>query len=61
MIDQYIASVAQFPERFGEQLVPLLVSAIDGEVVPPVVDAALELVTASNVRELFPETPDCEE
>ena len=59
--DQYIASVAQFPERFGEQLVPLLVSALDGEAVPPLVDAALELVTASNVRELFPETPDCEE
>jgi ribose transport system substrate-binding protein len=59
--DQYIASVAQFPERFGEQLVPLLVSSIDGEAVPPVVDAALELVTASNVRELFPETPDCDE
>lgn len=59
--DQYIASVAQFPERFGEQLVPLLVSAMDDGAVAPVVDAALALVTASNVRELFPDTPACDE
>ncbi len=57
--DHYIASVAQFPERFGEQVVPLIVGALDGETVPPVVDATLELVTASNVRQLFPDTPAC--
>jgi ribose transport system substrate-binding protein len=55
----YIASVAQFPERFGEQVVPLIVGALDGTAVPPVVDATLELVTASNVRQLFPDTPAC--
>jgi ribose transport system substrate-binding protein len=57
--DHYIASVAQFPERFGEQLAPLIIGALDGEAVPPLVDATLELVTASNVRELFPDTPAC--
>lgn len=57
----YIASVAQFPERFGEQVVPLIVGALNGTAVPPVVDAALELVTAANVRQLFPDTPACAE
>jgi ribose transport system substrate-binding protein len=57
--DHYIASVAQFPERFGEQVAPLILGALDGETVPPVVDATLELVTAANVRLLFPDTPAC--
>jgi ribose transport system substrate-binding protein len=58
---QYIASVAQFPERYGEQLLPLLVRALDGEVVPDAVEAPLELVTAANVRQLFPDTPPCDD
>ena len=58
---QYIASVAQFPERFGEQLVPLLARAMEGETVPPLVDAPLQLVTSANVRQLFPDTPACPE
>lgn len=58
---QYIASVAQFPEDFGATLMPLLLDAIGGAEVPGSVDAALELVTAANVRELFPDTPACVE
>ena len=58
---RYLASVAQFPERFGDQLVPLLVEAVIGQAVPPAVEAPLALVTADNVRELFPDTPPCEE
>jgi ribose transport system substrate-binding protein len=58
---QYIASVAQFPERFGEQLVPLLARVMEGETVPPLVDAPLQLVTSANVRQLFPDTPACPE
>jgi ribose transport system substrate-binding protein len=57
---RYLASVAQFPERFGEQLVPLVLQALDGHAVPPVVEAPLALVTADNVRELFPDTTPCE-
>ena len=57
----YIASVAQSPESFGPTLIPLLLDAIEGAEVPGSVDAALELVTAANVRELFPDTPACVE
>lgn len=56
----YIASVAQFPERFGDTVVPALVDAIDGVEVPPSLQAELQLVTAENVRELFPDTPACD-
>jgi ribose transport system substrate-binding protein len=57
--EHYIASVAQFPERYGELLLPLLMSALEGREVPPLVDAPLELVTSENVRRLFPDTPAC--
>jgi ribose transport system substrate-binding protein len=56
----YIASVAQFPERFGSTVVPALLEAIEGAAVPPELPAELELVTADNVRELFPDTPACD-
>ncbi len=59
--EHYIASVAQFPERFGESLVPALMDAIAGRDVPPRIDADLELVTSANVRQLFPDTPACNE
>jgi len=58
--EQYIASVAQFPERFGDILVPTLVDALRGQAVPESIQAPLELVTAGNVRELFPDTPACD-
>lgn len=58
---QYIASVAQFPESFGALIMPVLVGALEGADVPESIDAALELVTAANVRELFPDTPACSE
>jgi ribose transport system substrate-binding protein len=58
--DHYIASVAQFPERFGATAVPTLIDAIDGRDVPEQVAAELELVTAANVRQLFPDTPACD-
>lgn len=55
----YVASVAQFPERFGSTVVPALTAAIGGTEVPPTLLAELELVTSENVRELFPDTPAC--
>jgi ribose transport system substrate-binding protein len=57
---RYVASVTQHPEAYGERVMPLLLGAIDGRAVPPLVEAQLELVTAANVRELFPDTPACE-
>ncbi len=58
--EHYIASVAQFPERFGSLLLPVLDDALEGRSVPPVIEAPLELVTAGNVRQLFPDTADCD-
>ena len=42
------------------EVVPALVEAMDGVAVPPLLQAELELVTAENVRELFPDTPSCD-
>jgi ribose transport system substrate-binding protein len=59
--EHYIASVAQFPERFGSPLVATLLDALEGREVAASMDADLELVTAANVRQLFPDTPACDE
>ena len=56
---QYVASVAQFPERFGQTVVPALIDAVEGRAVPARLEAELQLVTSANVRELFPDTPAC--
>ncbi len=57
---RYVASVAQFPERFGSTVVPALIDATEGAEVPSRLLAELELVNAENVRELFPDTPACD-
>ena len=56
-----VGSVGQFPERFGAAVVPVLLRAMEGADVPSSIDAELELVTAANVRQLFPGTPACGE
>jgi ribose transport system substrate-binding protein len=56
----FVASVAHFPSRFGAALVPALLDALEGREVSPVLEAELQLVTAATVREVFPETPDCD-
>ena len=58
--NHYVASVAQFPDRFGSTVVPAMVDVIEGAEVPPLLQAEMELVTAENVRELFPDTPACD-
>ena len=57
---RFVASVEQFPERFGEVAMPTLLDAMDGEPVPAQLDAELGLVTSENVRELFPDTASCD-
>jgi ribose transport system substrate-binding protein len=57
----FVASVAQFPERFGRVAIPAIASAIDGAELPETLEAEMALVTAENVRELFPDTPACGE
>lgn len=58
---QYVASVAHFPERYGALVVPALLDAISGEEVPAVIDGPLELVTADDVRQFYPDIPSCDE
>ena len=58
---QYVASVAHFPERYGALAMTALLEAISGQAVPATVDGPLELVTAANVRTLFPDTAACGE
>jgi len=57
----FVASVAQFPERFGATVVPALGEVIEGGEMPATLDAELALVTASNIRDVFPEVPACDE
>ena len=57
---RYVASVAQFPERFGDQVVPALQAAVAGLEIAPRMEADLELVTPENVRTLFPDTEPCD-
>jgi ribose transport system substrate-binding protein len=59
--ERYIASVAQFPERFGDVVVPTLLGALAGDDVPGELMAELQLVTSTNVRQLFPDTISCDE
>ncbi len=59
--EHVVGSVGQFPERFGATVVPTLLDAIEGREVPAELDAELELVTSANVRQLFPDTPACDE
>ena len=56
---QYVASVAHFPERYGEIAVPLLQQALAGDVVPAIIDGPMELVTAADIRTYYPEIPAC--
>ena len=49
-----IGSVAYFPERYGEQLIPLALSILSGTRTPPAVFAEHVLVTPRNVDRLYP-------
>ncbi len=49
-----IASVAYFPERYGEKLLPLAMALARGEPVPPAVYTEHRILDASNVDRLYP-------
>jgi ribose transport system substrate-binding protein len=55
----YIASVAYFPERYGELLIPNMVMALQGETIPEEIFTEHEVVTAENIRTVYPDTPAC--
>jgi ribose transport system substrate-binding protein len=58
---QWIADAAYFPERYGRTLVPAMIDVLDGNEVPTELFTPHVAVTADNIRELYPDTPECEE
>ncbi|MDQ3642879.1 MAG: sugar ABC transporter substrate-binding protein [Actinomycetota bacterium] len=55
----YIATVAYYPERYGELLIPNMVAALQGEEIPEEIFTEHEIITSENIREIYPETPAC--
>lgn len=50
----FIASVAYFPEKYGDGLVRLALDILSNRRVPPAVFVSHELVTAANVDHIYP-------
>lgn len=55
----WVADSAYFPERYGRILVPAIIDLINGESVPEFLFTPHEAITADNIRDIYPETPDC--
>ena len=49
-----IGSVAYFPERYGQELIPLAMALAAGKQAPPAVFTKHKLVTSKNVDEVYP-------
>ena len=49
-----IGSVAYFPERYGQELIPLAIAMAAGKPAPPAVFTKHRLVTPKNVDEVYP-------
>jgi ribose transport system substrate-binding protein len=49
-----VGSVAYFPERYGDELIPLALSVIAGRPTPPAVYTKHQLVTPANVDQVYP-------
>ncbi|HEY9595957.1 MAG TPA: substrate-binding domain-containing protein, partial [Spirochaetia bacterium] len=49
-------SVAFFPERYGEYILPAVCALLEAQPLPPYIYIDTELITADNVREYYPET-----
>ncbi len=49
-----MGSVAYFPERYGDQLIPLALTLIRGKTVPPATFVKHVLVTPQNVDRIYP-------
>jgi len=55
----YIATVAYYPERYGELLIPNMVAALQGEEIPEEIFTEHDIINRDNIREIYPETPAC--
>jgi ribose transport system substrate-binding protein len=50
----WVADTAYFPERYGDTVVPLLLSLIDGQKKPKFVFVNHRVVTPANIRTIYP-------
>ncbi len=57
---QYIATVAYYPERYGRTVIPAMIDILDGKEPYTQLFTAHEVVNASNIRNIYPETPACD-
>jgi ribose transport system substrate-binding protein len=49
-----VGSVAYFPERYGDELIPLALAVIAGRPTPPAIYTKHQLVTPANVDQVYP-------
>lgn len=56
---QYIASTAYFPERYGTLLIPAMITKLEGGSIPENIFTQHQVVTAANIRTIYPTTPAC--
>ena len=56
--DNYIASVAYFPEDYGKILIPSILNAVRGESLPGQLFTNHELITRENIDDFY-DTSDC--
>ena len=55
----YVATVAYYPERYGQLLLPNMIAALQGEEIPEEIFTEHEVITRDNIRDIYPETPAC--
>jgi ribose transport system substrate-binding protein len=55
----YIVSVAYYPERYGDLLIPNMVKKLQGEEIPTEIFTKHEIINKDNIRTIYPETPAC--
>ena len=54
-----IGSVVYFPERYGDELIPLAISIVNGAPTSPAVFVKHLLVTPQNVNRIYPNDARC--
>ncbi|MDQ3553748.1 MAG: substrate-binding domain-containing protein [Chloroflexota bacterium] len=55
----WLADAAYFPERYGTILIPAVIEILRGNTVEGFLYTEHVAITKDNIREVYPETPDC--
>ena len=55
----YIVSVAYFPEKYGDLLIPNMITKLQGGDIPKEIFTQHIVVNKDNIRSVYPETPAC--